>query len=1006
MSATPAASSPGPASPGTAPHLPVDLTTFVGRERELGELRRLIGSSRLLTLTGAGGTGKSRLARETVGPAAAELGLGLAWAELASLDDATAVARHVADACGLNEEARGGDVNALAGLLRSQRLLLVLDNCEHLVEACATLADTLLRVCPGLRIVATSREALGVAGERAWLVPPLGLPSEGTRDARTAGASEAVFLFSERARHAVASWELTDQNAATVVEICRRLDGIPLAIELAAARVRVLSVEQIQDRLDDAFRLLTAGGRSALPRHRTLRAAMDWSYDLLSDEARTLLRRLSVFRGGFSLEAVEAVCAGGEVDDLDVLDRLARLVDRSLVAVHDRSGQARYGLLETVRQYAAEKLIESGEAGALRDRHALWVAELVREAEPHLISRERPRWMKRLGLELDNLREALAWTRERAPEVHVELVGRIGWFWISTQHWSEALRWISDALALPESSQPTLVRARLLFAAGSLEALRGGGAEARALLNDAAALAAAHGDEALEAYALTYVGMTWAGHGDPRGREPCERAARWFESRGDLYGLRLALLLLGISAIAEGDLERAETMNREGVVVARRFGLDRELAVSLQNLAMVYLIKRDIDRAEPAVREALAASLRDPAYLSMGTGLLYMGEVLGHRGRFLDAARALGTSDAIRETIGARPLEVDRRRVDALVPGFRAGAGAEAFERAFADGRHTRPLVAIEQILSDARAARDDTSSGATRPEPVPERGGGRNAAVSDASSEPSPAPNAESADAPKAGSSRTETLRVRALGPFEADVGGERIGADSWSYVKPRELLVLLLLHPRGRTRDQIARALWPGATPQQATNSFHVTVHHLRRTLGRPEWVERESDRYRLAAHVERWFDAEAFETALAGLRRGSIRDAGPLDAPSAAELRDALELYRGDLLEDEPVEAWLEDHRDRLRTLYVDGALALGGHLEAKSRWADAAELYSAALARENLNEELHRRLMTCWVREGERPRALKHYDRMARLLRDELGAEPEPATQELAEMLRAG
>lgn len=1007
MSATQAASSTAPAPSGTTADLPVDLTTFVGRQRELLELRRLIGSSRLLTLTGAGGTGKSRLARESVPAAASELDVDLAWVELASLEEAGLVTRRVADACGLHDQVRGGDREALIDLLRRRRVLLVLDNCEHLVEACAGLAEDLLRSCPSLRIVATSREALGVSGERAWLVPPLELPAEGTRDAHRAGASEAVFLFCERARHAVASWQLHDQNAATVVEICRRLDGIPLAIELAAARVRVLSVEQIRDRLDDSFRLLTAGGRTALPRHRTLRATMDWSYDLLSDEARTLLRRLSVFRGGFSLDAIGAVCASDAADELDVLDRLARLVDRSLVGVRDRHGQARYALLETVRQYAAEKLVESGEAEVLRERHAAWVAELARTAEPHLIRSERPRWMARLTTELENLREALAWTRDRDPELHVELVGRLGWFWVSTQHWTEAVRWIHEALALPEASAATPSRARLLFSAGCLGALRTGGDEARSILEEAATLAGAVGDEALEAYALTYVGMTWADQRDPRGRGPCERAATWFEANKDLYGLRLALLLLGISAIAEGDLARAEAMNREAVSVARRFGLDRELGVSLQNLAMVYLMERDVDRAEPAVREALAASLRDPAYLSMGTGLLYMGEVLGHRGRTLDAARALGASEAVRETIGTKPLEFDSARLEALLPELRAAAGAEAFDRAFAEGRGTRPLDAIERILSDIDGGAADHAEKVEG-----ERG--------------SSSANAEVE--PKATAGRTEALRVRALGPFEVDVGGEPIGADAWPYVKPRELLVLLLLHPRGRTRDQIAEALWPDATSRQATNSFHVTVHHLRRTLGRPEWVEREGDRYRLASHVKRWSDAEAFERTLAPLRRarsgpsgmvggeasGAVDSAvddgasagGDVPALSAHELKAALELYRGDLLEGEPVGAWLEDHRDRLRTLYVDGALALGDRLEAGGRWSEAADLYAAALAREGLNEELHRRLMTCWVRTGDRPRALKHYVRMERLLRDELGAEPEAASRELAEMLRAG
>lgn len=330
---------PSPAAHGShatgAPdiRLPLPLTSFIGREREIATVRGLLEQTRLLTLTGAGGSGKSRLALEVVRQVASEFPHGVGWVELAALSNPDLVPQQVAAALGLREEGGRSRIEALLEWLRDRSLLLVLDNCEHLVDACATLADTLLRGCPGLKVLATSREALAVAGERAWLVPPLSLPAAEPASARERAEAEAVQLFVERAQAVLPTFELTDANAAAVAEICRRLDGIPLALELAAARVKVLSPEQIRDRLGDAFRLLTSGGRTALPRHRTLRAAIDWSYDLLEEPKQLLLQRLSVFSGGFTIEAAEAVCAGGPIESWEVLDLLAQLVDRSLVVM-------------------------------------------------------------------------------------------------------------------------------------------------------------------------------------------------------------------------------------------------------------------------------------------------------------------------------------------------------------------------------------------------------------------------------------------------------------------------------------------------------------------------------------------------------------------------------------------------------------------------------------------------------------------------------------------------
>ncbi len=969
---------PSAAAP-TPSRLPAELTSFIGREPDLAELRRLLGEARLLTLTGAAGSGKTRLALELAS------GSGVArsvhWVELASLRDGGLAAPAVAEAMGLQGEVRSGDVAAVARLLSTGPTLLVLDNCEHLVDACAELADVVLRECPELSVLATSREALGVRGERAWLVPPLGLPAG--VDVATIADSEAIRLFVERARDVVPGFELTDQNAPVVAEICRRLDGIPLAIELAAARVKVLSPADIRDRLDDVFRILTSGGRTVVARHRTLRAAIDWSHDLLVDDARVLLRRLAVFRGGFGLDAAERVAAGGLLDEARVLDLVARLVDRSLLGVREHHGATRYAYLEAVRQYATQKLVESGEEADVRARHAAWVLDLVAEAEPHFIRRERSMWVDRLQLDLDNIRSALGWSREHDPTIHVRLVSRLWWFWFSTRHWTEAGRWIQGALALPEVAAPTRERAELLFAAGALAALQVRTDLARPALEEAIELAVATGDERLAAYARNYLGMTYAGEG--RGAEAealCGQAEAWFRANDDLYGLRLAALLLGSAALGRGDLEVAESWNREGVRVARRFGQNRELAVSLQNLSVVFLAGGRPDDAEPLVREAMAASRLDPSYYFIANGVAYQGEVEAARGRAAEAARLFGAAQDIRDRIGARAFPLDAGRQDAVMAGVRESLGEAAFEAARDAGRGQDAELLVRELAGEAVEAGE---------------------AIAPATGGPAGVPVAQSNGAVRPAAAGRAGLRVEALGPMVVAVDGEALSADRWVYAKPRELLAYLLLGPRGGTRDQIGEALWPGAPRSNVKNSFHVTLHHLRKALGHPEWVVTEGDRYRFDPALPYGFDVDEFEArARAILRPDGEAQPG---VGAVAAIRDALALYRGELLEGEPAGRWIDDHRDRLRRLQVELALALGSALEA-DRPGEAADLYQRLALREELDEEVHRRLMTAWHRAGNRVAALRHYERVVELLRTELDAEPEPETVALYESIRAG
>lgn len=968
---------PTPAAPATS--LPVELSSFVGREAEVSQLASLLEGVRLLTLTGAGGSGKTRLALEV---ARRSRPGRVVWSGLASLDDPSLLRAHVAASAGVEAEPAG--VAELAGILGSGPLLLVLDNCEHLVEACAELAEGLLRATPALSILATSREALGVRGERAWLVPPLDLPEEGVGP-DVAGTAASVRLFVERAREVVAGFTLTDANAGAVAEICRALDGIPLAIELAAARVRVLSPGQIRERLGGALDLLQAGGRGVLPRHRTLRAAIDWSHELLRPEARRLLRRLAVFRGGATLEAAEAVGRGE--GDADVLELLTVLVDRSLVAARAQEESVRYALLETMRQYGLERLEEAGEADQARRRHARHFGELAARAEPHLTDVGRPVWVARLLPELDNLREALHWTRDHDPREHALLVGRLWWFWYSTRHWAEAEGWLDGALALPEAAEAA-VRAPLLFARGALPALQGRGAEARPFLEEAVERAAHEGNGRLEAYARNYLGLGYIGEGRPEGGYLCREAEAWFREHGDLYGLRLALLLQGSLARLRGDTAEALRLNREGVEVARRFGLDRELATSLQNLASVHVGLGEHADAERLLREALARSRRDPSHFFAATGLAYLAEALGHQGRVLEAARLLGAAEGVAAVVGYRFFPMDRKRMEEALVAFRAAGGEEAFEAERAAGRRLTLDEALAEVAELPGATSDAGLGGAAAHAPAggpPGVDRGR----------PSP---------PGQGCRGVADLEVRLLGTFQVRARGRDVPPERWSYAKPRELLALLALRPEGATRDRLAEQLWPGSPPDAWKNRFHVTLHHLRKALGEGEWIVLDGERYRVAPGLSLAVDARAFEEEARAALDSHAREAG--DAGSRiASLRRALALCGGELLEGERPGEELEACRDRLR------GLELQCHLELARLWEEVGDVpaalaaYGGAAGREPLSEEAHRGLMRGWAASGERARALAHYERVRALLRDRLGVEPDPETEALARSLEA-
>jgi len=680
--------------------LPAPLTPLIGRRRELAEIAGLMRGTRLLTLTGTGGSGKTRLAQAVGARSGRRFPDGAFWVDLAGISDGAAVPSAVAVALGLREQPRRDILTLLSDYVATRRLLLILDNCEHLLAAVAPLVERLLRAAPGLRILTTSREPLGLPGETTWLVPPLSLPEASSDpDTDTALAAEAVQLFVARVRDADLGFRLTAERVPPVVRICRALDGLPLALELAAAQTRGLGVEEIAARLGDRLSLLRAGQRTLRPQHQTLRAAIDWSYALLSQPERELLARLSVFAGGFTIDAVEAVCATG--DDAPAL--VTQLVNKSLVVADLEGGRpARYRLLDTIRTYAAERLEDSGQADAVRAAHMMYFLRLAEESAETLRGPHQQAWIRRLLDDQDNLRAALQWAEGSGRRSEgVQMAGALWRFWNVEGFWREGRRWLERALAPGDALQP-LWRARAAFGAGVLAWYQHDHGAARRWLHLAreigeqlneprivadalrqlALVATAYQEhreawklgleslrlfeEAQDAWGIAaasrVLGFHASGHAGAHvtDRIDLDLAARYFarslelaKSLGDHRGIGWSLLGLGIVVLERGD-RRTSTQHLEAAW--RTFielGDRRGLASALLYLARTALDEREFDRADTLATESVRID-REAGEVSRGGGaLLCLADIARARGDVIRAEAIDGEALSVFKSLGA-----------------------------------------------------------------------------------------------------------------------------------------------------------------------------------------------------------------------------------------------------------------------------------------------------------------------------------------------------------------
>jgi len=617
-------------------NLPEQLTTFIGRTGELDEVARLLRSVRMVTLTGAGGCGKTRMALQASSVVAEDFPDGVWLVELAPVSDPLLVPTTLAAVLGLREQAGKPLTETIAEGLRARRTLLVFDNAEHLTDSCAAIAHLLLRQVPGLTVLTTSREPLGITGEVIYRVPSLTVPAPHSPLEKLT-EFESVNLFLDRARRVAGSFALTESNASAVAEICRRLDGIPLALELAAARVPMMRAEQIRDRLGDAFTLLTGGSRAALPRQQTLRAAIDWGYKLADEAERRTFNRLSIFAGTFSLDAAHHV-AGEGVTEAEFLTWLSRLVDKSFLSAEHEEFEARYSLLETLRHYGAEKLAADGETAPTRKLHLGYFLDLAESAEEPLLGPEQGRWLDRLEADHDNLRAAAAWSLEQGSfEVAQRLASALSRYWEIRGHLSEGGRFLEAALA---GSSPPAVRAKALRSASRLGLFRGDYNQARLYAEESLRIDESLGDAKGRARSIQSLANVSLARGDYGEAESLYRDALGIQrGSGDDRGAAVTLANLGVVAWGRGDYPEAEGLYQQALEIQRGMGDMRGVAASLNNLGVLMQTQGKLADARSLFEEALEYQRKVGDRRGIAAALGNLGNIAHNLGDFESAHR-------------------------------------------------------------------------------------------------------------------------------------------------------------------------------------------------------------------------------------------------------------------------------------------------------------------------------------------------------------------------------
>ena len=927
-------------------NLPYLLSSFIGRQAELEAVKHLLIGHRLVTLTGPGGVGKTRLALAAAADVSERQPDGIFLVELASLTDEGSVVQTIAISIGLRETPGQEWLDGLIEGLRSKRALLLLDNCEHLLPICAQLTHSLLRACPQLTILATSRESLGLMGEVVWPVPPLSLPKLDKPPADFMGY-DAIRLFMERATAVTPQFTLTEQNRLNLLRLCHRLDGLPLAIELAAARVRSLSIEQISSRLENSIRLLRTKNPALSERQQALTATIDWSYEALTMVEATLWRRLAVFVGGFTLTAVETICTTHPLTPSDIIDLLSQLVDKSLVVVASREEESTYRLLQTVRQYAWDKLAATDEHLVIQKQHARYYLELAQGAESHFRSANRAVWQTRLEAVYDNLLAALNWFARQQMLIHgAEMVWSLRWFWYFRGTLGEIKRQATLFLSLPEAAHQELACARLYWCIAASVWVLGDYETAYEMLTKGQALAEAAADAETLAYILILQGLMAQFTGQDGDHTTLfHQAVPLFQEAGDQWGEALGLYWLADVQRLRRDYIQAQNCFEQSRHFFKQLGDSWGVALALQGLGAVAFRLGDLALARTQLEACLVRRRASHDNWLTAQTLNTLATVLQTQGEYDSAVSHFREAETLYREIGD-----EYGRLYAL---FKLGQTTQlqgdlsVARRYFQDCLTLAESVEHEGRIADCQAALAELVAAETAVTMPP-------------------------------------ILHITAFGPGTVQQGDDPpLPSSDWGYARVRELF-FYLLDSGPKTKGEIGLALWPDASSARLRRNLHDALYQLRRTLGDPRWIVYANGRYTFNVDYSYHYDVAEFTRFL--------------QSPTVENLSQAADLYQADFLTEFDSE-WCLLRREALRQQFLQALLQWGELLQGHGRYAQAADIYRQAIAYDDLLEIAYRELMRVLIKMGETAQAARQYQILQQILEDELGIAPAAATTAL-------
>jgi non-specific serine/threonine protein kinase len=1018
---------------------------LIGRDQDIALLTRTLPQERLVTLWGPGGSGKTRLATQVAQRLLDAFADGCRFVDCGDVPEPDPLIHHIGATLGLHRMDERVPLDTLVEWLRTRQMLLVLDNGEHLLDACAKLVDALLTACPHLHVLVTSRELLNLPGELAYQVRPLTLPppeyvpggadsarGEKPSDLEAVGAYPAIQLFVRRAQMAQPDFTLTAENASLVTRICRLLDGLPLAIEIAAARIRMLALEQLAERLAQGNAVLGTGARLAPARQQTLQATMTWSYQLLTPPEQQLFRCLALAASSFDLSFVEALGEGIEAAPA-AIDLLGRLIDKSLVTVVTLDGAARYRLLDTIRLFGREQLRQSGETESTYRLYSAWVSQLAEQAESALQGPEQAIWLARLDTEIDHVRTVIRWLLEQREASAVIAIGAaLVAFCEQRAHVGEVTRWLEAALACVENIEMES-EARALHALGVLSIRRYRGAQTRDYLS--------HAQDYLTRARVRYAQLD----------NPAGVASAWYHLgaiefwRADYQaartcletGLKMvpveALILqagllhrLGTALLCLCEREEAILLLGKSMTLSRQMGDVRGLALTQANLGSALTAEGDNVQAEQILRESLrhydhlgdrngyllalanlaevALALETPGliqdYLAVALSsswveceIWMLVELFGSLARLelvrrqpLHAVRLFGWTAALRQERSDQiPDSLVEQLLKATQDFTRDGVDQRFWLARFAAGWREGQLMGMDEAFAYAVNCAD--INGQEREGPQRVRGDVMEDVVDTLTS---------GATLRAATPTTVAPLRINAFG------GGIVYQADDqtslmWRYSKARELLFFLVDAPL-RTRGQIYLALWPDSTEEQANTHMRVTLYHLRKTLGDAAWVLRTNGGYEFNRSLPYRYDVERFESLIAQAQTArkpqDTLDAAPVDENTVRLLAEACAHVRGEYLADLPPQEWIVQRQMELRRRYIDAELTLGEAYQRLGNAQQALTCYQQVTACDPFHEEAHAAIIRCYVRLQQRSQAIRHYRDLRAYLRDELGVAPDP------------